>query len=174
MMKPSLAALSFAVLLSGCSTRAPEPPPRPAAAQLAEVPSGLEKKAPLTELAVPEVAYTYNPVGKHDPFRITTGIPCCAPTPVCEGPLCGYSLEELKLTGVISGMANPVAVIESPQGKAFQIYRGSTLGRNGGVVKQVLRDSIVVAELSRDGQGQPYEQQTVLRIQPDPPVTLGE
>ena len=100
---------------------------------------------------------------------------CCMPPPIdCQGPLCGYSLEELKVSGIISGLSNPVAVIENPAGKAFHIHRGSKVGRNGGVVKQVLRDSVVVAEISRDSQGLPHEYETVLRVQPDLPVSLGE
>ena len=67
-----------------------------------------------------------------------------------------------------------MAVIESPKGKGYQVYRGSKLGRNGGVVKQVLRDAIVVAEVWRDGTGIPREQETVLRVQPDLPLTLDE
>ena len=124
---------------------------------------------------MPEAAYSYNPVGKHDPFRPPLDTACCISPPIaCEGPLCGYSLDELKLSGVISGLSNPVAVIENPKGKAFHIHRGSKVGRNGGVVKQVLRDAIVVAEIARDSQGLPHEYETVLRVQPDLPVSLGE
>lgn len=175
MMKPSLAALSLGVLLCGCSTRAPEPQPRPAAAPLAaQVPPTVERTALSTEPAVPEFAYAYNPVLKRDPFREYTGECCVRELPSCQGPLCRYSLEELKLTGVVSGMANPVAVLENGQGQAFQIRRGTQVGRNGGVVKQVRRDSIVVAEISHDGRGQTYEQETVLHMQPDLPVPQGE
>ena len=175
MMKPSLAVLSLGALLCGCSTQAPEPPPRPAAPPLAaQVPSTLEKTDSQAESAVPVAAYSYDPVGKRDPFRETIHTPCCVVVTTCQGPLCGYSLEELKLTGVISGLANPVAVIENGQGKAFHLYRGSQIGRNGGVVKQVLRDSIVVAESFGDAGGKTYEQDTVLRMPPDRQGAQGE
>jgi type IV pilus assembly protein PilP len=176
MMKLSLVAVSLGVLLAGCSTRAPEPPPSPAAARpSATAHAATVTPASTTEDSVPEVAYSYNPVGRRDPFRSPLGTSCCLPPPIdCKGPLCGYSLDELKLSGVISGLSNPVAVIENPTGKAFHIHRGSQVGRNGGVVKQVLRDAIIVAEIARDSQGLPHEYETVLRVQPDLPLSLGE
>jgi hypothetical protein len=42
------------------------------------------------------------------------------------------------------------------------------------VVKQVLRDAIVVAEVTHDGRGVPLEQETILRLQPDPPMMTDE
>jgi type IV pilus assembly protein PilP len=180
MLKPSLVALSVGFLLSGCSTQAPEPVRSPVASRpAATAPAPTAAEEPAEELFSAEVLYTFNPVGKRDPFRNPLEGPfhacCLTPMPVaCDGPLCGYSLEELKLSGVVSGMANPVAVIEGPQGKSYRVYRGSKLGRNGGVVKRVLRDSIVVAEAVPDGQGKVLEFETVLRVQRDLPVELGE
>jgi type IV pilus assembly protein PilP len=178
MLKPSLVVLSMGVLLSGCSTRAPEPNVSPVTSPLAAVtraaPAATQAAAP--QASEPEVAYSYTPVGKHDPFRDPRDTACCLPPPplACNQPLCRYSLDELKLSGVISGMANPVAVIEGPQGKSYQVSRGTQVGRNGGVVKRVLRDAIVVAEVAPDGQGLVREYETVLRVQPDLPLSLGE
>jgi type IV pilus assembly protein PilP len=177
MLKSSLAVLSVGVLLSGCSTQAPEPPAVPAAPP---PPAVIAAATPPSAPAAPpelEASYSYSPVGKPDPFRSRMGgEACCLPPtpPACEGPLCRYSLDEFKLAGVISGTANPVAVLESPKGKGYQVYRGSKVGRNGGVVKQVLRDAIVVAEVWRDGTGTAHEQETIIRLQPDLPVTLDE
>ena len=173
MVKPSLVALSLGFLLAGCSDRAPAPTPaasRPAAVAAAPTVAAV----PTQESAEPEPAYSYNPVGKPDPFRDPLDSACCMPPPLpsCTEPLCRYDLEQLKLSGVISGLANPVAVVESPQGKSYRIYRGSKVGKNGGVVKQVLRDSLVVAEVTQDGQGRSYAHETVIRMQPDLPMTL--
>lgn len=177
MLKPSLVVLSVGVLLSGCSTRAPEPVPSPVASQPAAVaPAPTATVAAAPAASETEVPYSYNPVGKHDPFRDPRDTACCLPpVPIdCSGLLCQYDLDQLKLSGVVSGMANPVAVIEVPQGRSFQVSRGTKVGRNGGVVKRVLRDSIVVAEFAQDGQGLRREYETILRMQPDLPVSLGE
>lgn len=174
-MKPTLVALSLGLLLAGCSDRASAPAPvasRPAAVAatptLAAVPTQENTEAP--------VPYSYSPVGKRDPFRDTRGSFCCEPPPpgLCLEPLCRYELEQLKLSGVVSGLANPVAVVESPHGKSYWIYQGSKVGKNGGVVKQVRRDSLVVAEIIRDDQGHAYEHETILRMPSDPPMTVEE
>jgi type IV pilus assembly protein PilP len=173
-VKPSLVALSLGFLLSGCADRAPTPAPvaaRPAAVTAAPTVAAVS----VAESSAPQEAYSYSPVGKPDPFKDPRDSACCMPPPAhCTGPLCGYELEQLKLSGVISGLANPVAVIESPQGKSYRVYRGSKVGRNGGVVKQVRRDSLVVAEVMHDGQGRAFEHETVIRMQPDLPMTLEE
>ncbi len=165
--KSSLVALSFGVLLSGCSTQLPEPSARPVAPRPAAV-----SPVASTEEATPEVAYSDVPM-KRDPFSAPRQLPL-PPLPLCEGPLCRYSLDELKLAGVISGTSQPVAVIESPLGKGYSVYPGSKVGKRGGVVKQVLRDSIVVAEIWHDGQGLMREEQTILRVKPDMPLPLDE
>ena len=169
-MKSSLVALCFGVLLSGCSTQVAAPPAR------AATPPAVAKAPALSaEVSEPEVAYSYVPI-KRDPF--SGPAECCQPPPtpvtLCDGPLCRYSLDELKLAGIISGTSNPVAVIESPRGKGYSVYQGTKVGKNGGVVKQVLRDAIVVAEYWHDGQGLMREQETVLRVKPDMPMQLDE
>jgi type IV pilus assembly protein PilP len=129
----------------------------------------------VTAPPAPIPSYTYSPAGKRDPFRVDFELPPPSPAPRnCDEPLCRYSLDELKLTGVISGMGNPVAVIESPRGKGYSVYRGSRLGKYGGIVTQVRRDAVVVVESWPDGQGHSREEETVLRMREDAPLTLGE
>ncbi|HEX8702786.1 MAG TPA: pilus assembly protein PilP [Myxococcaceae bacterium] len=166
-MKTSLAVLCFGVLLSGCSTQVPAPPARPTAP-----PPVAEAPAPSAHVPEPEVAYSYFP--KRDPFG--GPVRCCRPPPpdACLDPLCRYNLEELTLAGVISGTSNPVAVIESPRGKGYSVYPGSKVGKRGGVVKQVLRDAIVVAEPFEDGQGLTRHHETILQVKPDMPLELDE
>lgn len=175
-MKPSLAALAVGVLFSGCSTRAPEPSPPPAPARpLALAPAPAREP---TATPDPLATYSYVPMGKRDPFRVELE-PTSVPVPVsgCDEtlePLCRYTLDELKLTGIVSGMGNPVAVIESPRGKGYSAYRGSRIGKHGGVVKQVLRDAVVVVESWPDARGLTRQQETVLRMRADAPLELGE
>jgi type IV pilus assembly protein PilP len=171
-MKPSLAALAFGVLLFGCAQRAPEssrPPSVP------RVLSSVPTPAPtVTAMAAPAASYAYVPVGKRDPFRVGFELPPAPPAPRhCDEPLCRYSLDELKLTGIVSGMGSPVAVLESPKGKGYSVYRGSKVGRNG-VVKQVLRDAVVVVESWPDPRGVARQEEIVLRMRPDAPLVLDE
>lgn len=174
-MKPSLAALAFGVLFSGCSTRAPEPSlppvtPRPLAVVPAPAPTVTARPDPIA-------TYSYVPVGKRDPFRTNVELPPPPPPPRnCDdalAPLCRYSLDELKLTGIVSGMGSPVAVLESPRGKGYSVYRGSKIGRNG-MVTQILRDAVVVVESWPTPQGDIRKEEIVLRMRADDPLDLGE
>lgn len=173
-MKPSLAALAFGVLLSGCSERMPEPSHLAAAPRLAA-----PAPAPAPALAArhdPVSSYTYIPAGKRDPFRVEFVLPSPSPlpSPSCDEPLCRYNLEELKLTGIVSGMRNPVAVLESPRGKGYSVYRGTRVGKYGGVVKQVTRDAVVVVQSWPDAQGRARQEEIVLRMRADEPLTPDE
>ena len=145
-MKPSLAVLAVGLLLSPTLTAA---------------------KDPLD-------TYAYVPAGKRDPFRVEVELtPTPPPSTNCDEPLCRYSLDELKLTGIISGTGNPVAVLESPRGKGYSVYRGSRIGRNG-VVKQVLRDAIVVLQSWPAGNGPTRQEEVILRVRAEEPLVLDE
>ncbi len=168
-MKSSLAALAVGVILSGCSDRAPQQPapstpPSPPVATA----------APATKEAPAPAANTYVFLSTRDPFKSDIELlPEPAPD-TCAEPLCRYSLEEYKLTGIVTGMGKPVAVLENPKGKGYVVSRGMKVGKQGGVVKEILRDSIIVAERRPDGQGATREEEIVLRMRPDAPVTLDD
>jgi type IV pilus assembly protein PilP len=156
-----VASLATVLLLTACAEKAKEP----VAARAARSQATPAASSEVLPAPAPAPAYAYNPVEKRDPFRapLTKVDP---PTP-CEPsqPLCRYDLDELKLTGVVTGMANPIAVLESPKGKGYWAHAGTRVGRNG-VVKQVLRDGIVVAQLTGE--------EVVLRLRPEPPIELDE
>lgn len=125
------------------------------------------KKAPKVEAAPaetavqgPQYAYAYNPVGKRDPFRspldeLTAQNPNQAVA--CNEPLCQWDLDQLKLVAVVTGEANPVAMVQDPQGVGYLIHRSTRLGKLGGKVTQILRDSVVVTEffVTPDGKSNP-------------------
>src|SRR3990172_1583928 len=78
------------------------------------------KKVPAKEEAVAQpqtqVEYAYSPVGKRDPFRsildeVNEVRPGELGRPGC-GPLCKWEIEQLKLVAVISGMSNPLGMVE--------------------------------------------------------------
>lgn len=125
----------------------PPPPPRPRAA----APPPTETADAGTGSA--EVAYFYNPVAKRDPFRNDAdvikkdGRPGGDPAPTgCDEPLCQFDLESLALVAVVSGDANPLAMLEDPTRVGHIVRRNTKLGKQGGKVTQILRDCIVVTE----------------------------
>lgn len=111
--------------------------------------------------------YTYVAMGKRDPFRAST-ILQESPTPgvdkngidTCDEPLCLVDLDELKLVAVVSGDANPVAMVEDRSGVGHVIRRNTKVGKQAGKVTAILRDCIVVTSfvVGPDGRSQPNRQ----------------
>lgn len=124
--------------------------PRPARAP--QAPAVVEPVPP-----APTLVYSYNPVGKRDPFRSpleelqraeTEGL-----NQACTEPLCQWELEQVKLVAVVTGDANPFAMVEDPLGRGHVVRRGSRMGRRGGRVTQVLRSSVTVTEFMPGNDG---------------------
>lgn len=153
-------ALGLSLALAACGDAPPAggPPPTPtkaAAKKAAEA---------ATPAVVSNVTYMYNPVGKRDPFRgiyMEGGGPR-APSEgpeatVCSEPLCRFDLNELTVVAVVSGDANPLAMVEDKTGVGHLVRRNTKIGRQGGKVTQILRDCIVVTSFvsGPDGKAQP-------------------
>ncbi len=106
--------------------------------------------------------YNYNPVGKRDPFRSPIDEPkktgeLAAGDVGCPEPLCQFDLEQLTLVAVVSGDANPVAMLEDATRIGHIVRRNTKVGKQGGKVSQILRDCIEVTEffLAPDGKKVP-------------------
>ncbi|MFO7156373.1 MAG: pilus assembly protein PilP [Pseudomonadota bacterium] len=156
--------LLIAFFVVGCGSpkpkrRAEKPRETPAPAAKEEAPEPEEKL---------EEEYVYSPVGKRDPFRpylnrFVPG-PAVAPDPLC-GPLCQWDLDQLRLVGIVSGLASPVAMVEDPKGNGHTVRRGTSIGKGNGKVTEILRDRIIVTEYRRLGTGEvvPVETELPLR-----------
>ncbi len=112
--------------------------------------------------------YSYVSMGKRDPFRSSTAGSDVGPVPgggtpnidVCDEPLCQVDLDELKLVAVVSGDANPVAMVEDRTGVGHVVRRNTKVGKQAGKVTAILRDCIVVTSfvVGPDGRAQPNRQ----------------
>jgi len=151
-------------LVAACSSPKPPPEPPPIPQKPARA---VEQEASEAE-AKPEEEYVYSPVGKRDPFRpyldrFAQAVPV-APDPLC-GPLCQWDLGQLRLVGIVSGLASPVAMVEDPKGNGHTVRRGTSIGKGNGKVTEILRDRIIVTEYRRLGTGEvvPVETELPLR-----------
>jgi len=171
-MKARAAALlALAGLLSACGQKkaAPAPAPAPAAPAAA---------AAATEAAKPEEPeWSYSSVGKRDPFRsylaeIEKGNVALATR--CATPLGRFELEQLKLVAVVTGLEDPVAMVEAPNGVGYAVRRGACLGKNGGVVAAVRSGELVVSEWAVRADGTRDRTQTVLRLPKEAALNLEE
>jgi len=141
---------ALALALVGCGEEEAPPPP-PAAPKRAQAETPKDKAAE-TPVAGPAYAYSYNPVGKRDPFRSPMeDMAREAPQPglqvtACNEPLCQWDIDQLKLVAVVTGDANPMAMVEDPMGRGHVVRRNTRMGRQGGKVTQILRDEVIITE----------------------------
>lgn len=100
-----------------------------------------------------EVAtYSYNPEGRPDPFKplIETSRKKVGGGETKEAAsltaLEKFSIDELKLAGIVTGNGKSVAMIEDTQGKCYPVSKGTLIGPQKGRVKEILADKIIIEE----------------------------
>ena len=138
----------FAVLLAACGGQSADlaPPVETTTPRVRAVPDAG------TPLIGEAYNYAYNPVGKRDPFRSLVDEPKTGEngkegnSSLCGDPLCQFDLDQLVLVAVVSGDANPLAMLEDPTHTGHFVRRNTKIGKQGGKVTQILRDCVVVTE----------------------------
>jgi type IV pilus assembly protein PilP len=144
-LKFKMTTAALALTVAACGGSQSSAPARPTAAKPAAA-AAPKPAAPVES----SVNYSYNPVGKRDPFRspleelVRTNTTTVSSN--CDQPLCQWDLDQLKLVAVVTGDANPIAMVEDPLGRGHVVRRNARMGRQGGRVTQILRDSVTVTE----------------------------
>ncbi|MGO9830744.1 MAG: pilus assembly protein PilP [Myxococcaceae bacterium] len=139
-----------------------------AAFKAGQPPKAAPLPAPAAAPAAP--AYIYNPIGKRDPFRspdLDLARASAVSNSACNEPLCKFDLDQLTLVGVVSGDSNPVAMVQDPQGRGYILHRNTRIGRQGGKVTQILRDSVIITEYFTSPDGKSNANQLTLAIKAD-------
>jgi type IV pilus assembly protein PilP len=137
----------------------PQPPPVAAAATATPAPDASK--------ALAEPDYVYSSIGKRDPFRSFLSEIAAESSGLatrCATPLGRYDLEELKLVAVVTGLADPVAMVEAPNGVGYALHRGVCIGKNGGLIVAIRSGELVVSEWVVRADGTRESTQTSLRI----------
>ncbi len=158
----ALAAVALATV-AGCSEKKPRP--RPAAAPPVAAAPEARPEAKPAEPAAPE--WTYNSIGKRDPFKSFLGEADPAGAALisrCTTPLGRFELDQLRLVAIVTGLEDPVAMVEAPNGVGYPVRRGACIGRNGGTVAAVRSGELVVAEWLTRADGSREKAQTVIRL----------
>jgi hypothetical protein len=82
-------------------------------------------------------------------------------------PLEQYAVGSLKLVAVIYDTQNPRAMVEDDAGLGYTIAPGVKIGNQGGVVKTIDPDRVVVEEDFIDFYGEKKKTEIVLRLKPE-------
>jgi type IV pilus assembly protein PilP len=160
-----LAALAALLLAAACDKPKPA---APVAAPAARAPDAPKPSAPAEEgEKKPAETWSYSSVGKRDPFRSFLSEGRGSGTALatrCATPLGRYELEQFRLVAVITGLEDPVAMVQAPNGTGYTVRRGSCIGKNGGSVAAVRTGQVVVAEWATRADGTRDRTQTVLSL----------
>ena len=124
--------------------------------EVAKPKEAAKPEAAAAEEKAPEESqvYTYNAVGKRDPFRTYfSEIEKEDAVTRKLTELQQYDLDQLRLVAVIVGTATPKAMVEDPAGKGHVVKTGTLIGKHWGQVKHIRRGEIIIQEEFRDFTG---------------------
>ncbi|XXF76626.1 pilus assembly protein PilP [Myxococcaceae bacterium GXIMD 01537] len=169
-LRSTMLTSALVLSLAGCDD--PPKPARPVATPAPQASAPVAAEAPAAAAAAPAYVYNYSPVGKRDPFRSPLEelgrTKQQTQVSVCTEPLCQWDLDQLKLVAVVTGDANPLAMVEDPMGRGHIVRRNAKMGRQGGKVTQILRDSVTVTEYLPGGSdGKVISNPVSLQLRPD-------
>lgn len=97
--------------------------------------------------------YTYNPIGKRDPFKSFLAEEIAPGQQKIVTPLQRYDIDQLGLIGIIWGISTPRAMVVTPDGKGFVVQKGTLVGKNWGKVSRITQDEVIISEEFRDFEG---------------------
>jgi len=96
--------------------------------------------------------YVYDPTGKRDPFAPFNFAP--AEMDMSDrSPLERYGVGQLRLTAVLQGFDEPIAMVEDAAGRSHTVVRGAKIGLLGGEVIEILDDRLLILETEIDFTG---------------------
>ena len=129
-----------------------------------------EKKKPV------EIAYSYDPKGKIDPFMqwfkeespasSVVKIPIKKRIPLT--PLEKLDWSQLKLVGIIRASSGNRALIEETSGKGYIIKKGTYIGPHRGIVTKILKDRVIIEEVVEYGISKSSVRKKELTLQKPP------
>lgn len=125
---------------------APVSPSSPAVGQSAS-PTVLSPVSP-----TPDNVYSYNPLGKPDPFKPFINVDI---KPMSKGsekkaesifPLQRAAVESFNLVGIVGDQIRQVAIVEDAAKKFYPLFIGTRIGLHNGKVIDILTDRVAVDE----------------------------
>lgn len=143
------------VIAVGCGEDS-VPPPAPAPAVPTPAVPAAKAASPQPEEAAPAtvpavVVRRFTP--QRDPFQSVFETRQRTEGPIVH-PLQQYTIPQLKLLGIIWGIAKPVGLVAAPDGKEYVVRVGTPVGTGDGRVVAILPDRVVIVERYYDYRGQ--------------------
>jgi type IV pilus assembly protein PilP len=144
---------------------------------LAKAKAGASAPAPAAAAAAPAPAasagaaqasigrdFTYDPLGKRDPFRSFILEQARQKANEEIGPLEQFDISQLNVVAVVWDNPVPRALISDPSGRPYIVSHGSEVGKNDGKVIQIEDDMVVVKETYVDWMGEKTTKDIEMRL----------
>jgi Tfp pilus assembly protein PilP len=135
----------------------PKPVPAPAKPEVAEPKPAPEKAdgPALEPLEDTQQTSVYRPKSMRDPFKSFVATRTEVPglqeeAPRYKTPLQRYSLDQLKVVGIIAGGTMRKALLEDDVGKGYVVSVGDAVGSEGGKITAIRDDRILIESTYRD------------------------
>jgi len=127
------------------------------------------KIEPLPEVKVYE-PFTYNAFDLPDPFKprkLSTGGGGGMQPDLNRPrePLEAFSLETLKMVGVLSKNGSIHAVVKTPDNAIYHVKKGNYMGQNFGLITQISESEVSLRETVQDSAGDWAERSSALILQ---------
>ncbi len=132
------------------------PPPKPAQAAVSQTAEAQVQK-------VEEDIFIYEKRGRRDPFVSlvvkTDEKPVKGPT-----PLENYDIGAIKILGIVWGEKGYFAEVILPDGKAYTVKPGITIGLHKGKIQKITKGGIMIKENIKDYKGEMKPRETILKL----------
>jgi type IV pilus assembly protein PilP len=99
-----------------------------------------------------EGTYSYNPLGKPDPFRPFVDEELVAKKKEEKKdmssifPLQREAVDKFRVVGIAGDNERRIAVVEDPAKKFYPVFIGTHIGLHNGKIVEILQDRVIVAE----------------------------
>lgn len=145
-----LILFSTAIYAFSIEMNKPLPKTLPAARTNVQQPVQMPSAPPVAP--VPDNTYSYNPLGKPDPFKPFIDIEIKAAKKEKSKiesifPLQRAEVENFRLVGIVGDQERRVAVVEDSNKKFYPLFIGTRIGLHDGKVTDILADRVTVDEL---------------------------
>ena len=165
---------AFCVLVGAVGCGGEDPPVPAAPVQSQQIPPPVPVAAPVPAVApvapvrvtpqVPRQEYSYNAVGKRDPFRSFILERAKQEVGQLRSPLEQFELHQLSVVAVVWDIDHARALINDPSGRAYIVQEGAPIGKNQGYIVHIADDMVVVRETYVDFLDVPTTKDVELRV----------
>ena len=132
----------------------------------AEAQAGAGAEAEASAPAPVAAAYSYDPLGKPDPFRSYVLDRLKEVEVSAKGPLEQFELQQLSVLGVVWETDNRRALVSDPSGQAYIVSEGDAIGKNDGRVIDIEDNLVLVRETYVDYVGEKTTKEIEMRVRP--------